>query len=54
MPSLITTASPIAVENALISNQSAKSEFKFVAIIPEPTIARANIAVPRNSIPTAR
>jgi len=54
IPTLITTASPIAVEIALMSNLSAESEVKFVAIIPEPTIAKANIAVPKNSIPTAR
>jgi hypothetical protein len=54
MPTLITTASPTAVEIALMSNLSAGSDVKFVAIIPEPTIAKARIAVPKNSIPTAR
>ena len=54
IPTLITTANPIAVEIALISNLSAESDVKFVAIIPDPTIAKANIAVPRYSIPIAR
>jgi hypothetical protein len=54
MPTLITTASPTAVEIALMSNLSAESDVKFVAIIPDPTIAKPNIAVPKNSIPTAR
>jgi len=53
-PSLIATANPIAVEIALMSNLSAESDVKFVAIIPDPTIAKPNIAVPKNSIPTAR
>jgi hypothetical protein len=53
-PSLIATANPIAVEIALMSNLSAESDVKFVAIIPDPTIAKPNIAVPKNSIPAAR
>ena len=54
IPTLITTASPIPVEIALISNLSDPSDVKFVAIIPDPTIAKPNMAVPRNSIPIAR
>jgi hypothetical protein len=54
MPILITTANPTAVEKALINNLRADSEVKFVAIIPEPTMADAKIAVPKNSIAIAR
>jgi hypothetical protein len=37
-----------------LRNLSNPSDVKFVAIIPDPTIAKPNKAVPRNSIPTAR